>query len=321
MEIVAFNDEHAPAWDDLVEQAPMGTFLHTRRFLSYHGDRLRDASLVLTDGARLRAVLPAALDPGDPSRVVSHPGATYGGLVHDGRLNGERALGALRDVCAHYAERGLTALRYKPVPHIYQRSPSGDDVWALYELGAARVSCLLGCAIDLTARREPSSRRARSLATAGRSGLELSEDATHLAAYWSLLEERLVERFGAAPVHRLDEIEELRGRFPRAIRPVVALLDGEVVAGTVLFATATVVKTQYLAASEAGARVSALDAVIERCIESARDGGARWFDFGTSAGEGGRGLSDGLYRYKAEFGGGGFPNEAYELPTMRRNSS
>src|SRR4051812_28533721 len=140
MEVTAFTPDDAARWDELVARAPMATFLHTRRFLSYHGDRFEDASaLVLDEQGELAGVLPAAIDPEDRQRVVSHPGATFGGLVHDGRLSGDRAQDALAAVCAHYAGRDLKVLRYGPVPHIYHRSPSADDVWALAELGAQRV--------------------------------------------------------------------------------------------------------------------------------------------------------------------------------------
>jgi Acetyltransferase (GNAT) domain len=312
--IVQFTPERSDDWDDLVERAPMATFLHSRRFLSYHGDRFEDASVVLLDdGGRLRGALPAALDPSDPATVVSHPGATYGGLVHDGSVNGDRARDALAAVCTHYAERGLARLRYKPVPHVYHRSPSADDVWALSELGATRVGCDLSCAIDLDSRREPTARRRRSLDRAREEGVTVSDGPGTLAALWPVLADTLERRHGAQPVHTLDEIEELHARFPERILPLVALLGGDTVAGTVLFATHTTVHAQYLAATEAGAQASALDLVVEHAIELAGERGARWFDFGISPGPGRRGLLPGLYRYKVEFGGGGVIHEHYEL--------
>jgi hypothetical protein len=312
MEVVEFSDKHDEAWDELVAQAPMGTFLHTRRFLSYHGDRFSDASLLLTERDTVRAVLPAALDPADPSRVVSHPGATYGGLVHDGRLGGERALETLGAICDHYAGRGLAALRYRAVPRVYHRSPSDDDVWALSELGARRVDWQLSCAIDLAARRTPSTRRSRSLAKARARGVEVVESQESLAPLWAVLETTLKRRYGATPVHTLAEMELLRARFPDSIRPVTAVLDGAVVAGAVLFCTPAVVHTQYLATSPDGARVNALDAVVEHSIHAAAEAGARYFDFGISPGPNRRGLSPGLYRWKAEFGGGGVLHEHFE---------
>ena len=317
--VVQFTSDRSDAWDDLVERAPMATFLHSRRFLSYHGDRFEDASVVLVDDdGRLRAALPAALDPSNPTTVISHPGATYGGLIHDGSVNGDRALDALAAALEHYAEHRLDVLRYKPVPHIYHRSPSGDDVWALGELGAHRTGCDLSCAIDLVARRPPTERRERSLRRAREAGVVVNDDPALLAPLWPVVEEALERRHGVRPVHTLDEIDLLRSRFPDAIRPVAAQLEGSVIAGVVLFATAMVVHTQYIAASERGMDVSALDAVIEHSIELAAAADARYLDFGISPGEGRRGLLPGLYRWKAEFGGGGVIHEHYELRLDRQ---
>ena len=49
MRVVPFTPAHSDRWDEIAERAPMGTFLHTRRFLSYHGERFRDASVLVTD--------------------------------------------------------------------------------------------------------------------------------------------------------------------------------------------------------------------------------------------------------------------------------
>jgi hypothetical protein len=314
VQLAPFTPDDAERWDELVERAPMATFLHTRRFLSYHGDRMRDASLVFTDerGA-LRAVLPAALDAADPTRVVSHPGATFGGLVHDGRLDAEGIRDALDSACAAYAGRGLSAFGYKPVPHIYHRSPSADDLWALADLGAARTGCALSVAIDLDGRLEPRERRVRSRRKALAAGLEVATDAA-LADFWPVLESTLERRYSTRPVHGLDEIELLQGRFPDAIRLVAGQLDGELVTGVVLFLTERVAHVQYMASSESGMRIGALDAVLEGCIDLAADRRARYFDFGTSMEDRGAKLQSGLHRFKWEFGGGGVVHEHYELP-------
>ncbi len=314
MRVVRFTADQSERWDELVRAAPMGTFLHSRRFLSYHGERFSDASLLLSDDrGALRAVLPAALDPGDPERVVSHPGTTYGGLVHDGGLYADGVRAAVEAICSHYAAGGAKTLRYRPVPYIYHRSPSSDDLWALAALGASRVGCALSCAIDLGARRAPTTRRARSLKKALRAGVRVSDDPALMSAYWPVLEATLDRRHAAAPVHSLEEIELLRERFGAAIRLVTSLVEDKVVAGVVLFATRQAYHVQYMASSEEGMGVGALDAVVERCIELATQGGARYFDFGTSMQDRGSELQSGLHRFKAEFGGGGVVLESYDL--------
>src|SRR5690349_11144509 len=89
-----FEDVDADAWDRFVDESANGTFMHTRRFLSYHPpQRFHDHSLLFLDESqKLRAVFTAAevLDKG--RRILkSHPGATYGGLVVDGSLSSSLA--------------------------------------------------------------------------------------------------------------------------------------------------------------------------------------------------------------------------------------
>jgi hypothetical protein len=317
MRLIPFTTDRSERWDRLVDAAPMGTFLHSRRFLSYHGERFLDVSLLVGDESDVpRAAFPAAVDGDDPRRVVSHPGATYGGLVHEG-LYAPEVRDMVRGLCVHYAERGFEVLRYKPVPYIFHLSPSADDVWALGALGARKVRSGLSCTIDVAARRPPTTRRVRSLKKARRAGVEVSDDPAHFTAFWPLLESVLERRYGKAPVHTLDEIELLRERFPTAIRLVTGHIAGEAVAGVVLFATERVFHVQYMASDQAGMRASALDAVVERCIETAIEAGARYFDFGTSMREDGDDLEPGLQRFKAEFGGGGVLFEWYDLDLRR----
>src|SRR5262249_20653892 len=123
----------AEAWDRFVATTWNGTFMHTRRFLAYHGPRFVDASVPVPDrDGALAPVLPAAVDPGDSERVASHPGTTYAGLAYGPELRGERMLEALTLIREHYRDRGFAAVRYRTVPFIYHRVPAADDVYALF---------------------------------------------------------------------------------------------------------------------------------------------------------------------------------------------
>lgn len=314
MEVVAYTDGDAGEWDALAGGAPMATFLHTRRFLGYHGDRFADASLLIKQDGRLVGLFPAAVDPADGGSVLSHPGITYGGVVHAGALRGEAMLAALTGISDFYRARGFGRLRYKVVPHIYHRRPSADDLYALSRLGAVRYRCDLSCAVDLLNRPAESSRRRRSLKKAQRSGVEVREGAAFAARLWEILEDNLGRKYGSKPVHSLGEITHLYSLFPSEIRFVVAALGDRVVAGVVLFSSATVTHAQYIASSVEGYEVCALDAVFHHCVGEAGRRGARFFDFGTSNEREGRHLNASLYQFKAEFGGGGVAHEFYELP-------
>jgi hypothetical protein len=320
--VAAYEAPAAAEWDELVAAAPMGTLLHTRIFLGYHGDRFEDASVVIGDGeGRLLGVLPAAVDPDDPARVASHPGATFGGIVHDGSLVGTAMIESLSSVCDHYRARGFERLGYAPVPSIYHRRPSADDLYALFRRDAVRMRCDLACAVDLEAGAQLSSRRRRGLSKARREGVEVSEGSELIGELWPVVEANLAERYSARPLHSEAEMRMLANRFPEAIVAVLARHGSEAVAGVVLFESPQVSHAQYIGSTAPGNAVGALDAVFEHCLSRAAARGARFFDFGTSNREGGRVLNNGLYRFKAQFGGGGVAYEHYELDLRNESYS
>ena len=314
MEVLSYAPGAAAAWDEFVARAPMATLLHTRRYLSYHGQRFSDVSVLLVDEReRVIAVFPAALDPDDDKCVISHPGVTYGGIVHDGGLRGERMIEALEILRDHYTQQGSTRLRYKAVPYIYQQTPASDDLYALFRLGARRYRCDISSTIDLAARSAASERRRRGLKKALKAGIEIKQGAEFIAPLWSVLEDNLARKHSRKPVHTAEEIAQLHALFPAEIEFVVAMLDGKVEAGVVLFVSPRVVHSQYIASSSTGYELCALDAVLEHCITQAQARPARYFDFGNSNEDEGRHLNEGLFNFKREFGAGSVVYEFYEL--------
>lgn len=292
----------------------MATFLHTRAFLDYHGDRFVDASVMLrNETGTLQGVMPAAVVPGEPWSVASHPGATFGGIIHADSLPGPAMVQALGAIAAHYRERGFDRLRYAPVPFIYHQKPSADDLYALFRAGASRTQSDLSCAVDLETGARLSSRRRRGLAKAHREGVEVIEGHGLIGELWPVVEANLARRHSARPVHSEAEVRQLIRRLPDEINVVIARHFGEPVAGVLLFDSPRVSHTQYIASLDAGNKIGALDAAFEHCLERAAARGARFFDFGTSNREAGRVLNDGLYGFKAQFGGGGVAYERYEL--------
>jgi hypothetical protein len=292
----------------------MGTFLHTRRFLFYHGERFVDVSVVIENGENdIISVFPAAEDPADKTCVVSHPGITYGGMVHDGRLHGQIMIDAIELLMSHYRNQGYGRVKYKAVPYIYHQRPSSDDLYAIFRLGGARYRCDLSAAIDLSSPWNRNEQRQRGLKKAIKSNVIIKADSNYIQPFWKILRSNLETKYSVSPVHAENEMEYLASSFPANIQVVVALKGDRIVAGTVLFRTPTTDHVQYIGSSEEGKELNALDAVFEYCISQAKGSGKRYFDFGISTEDGGKVLNEGLYRFKQGFGARGIIYDFYEL--------
>ncbi len=313
LDIRRFTAADSVGWDMFCEQCLQGTMLHSRKFLSYHENRFCDQSLIVSRNKEMVGLLPAAVNPHDPSQLVSHPGSTFGGILHRGGLRGETMIEALNLIQHYYLEIGYQSLIYKVTPSFYHRSPAQDDLYALYRLGASKIRCDLSSTIDLTNRLPLIKGRRWGIKKAEKTGVKIVEGRQYLSYFWEILTDNLADKHGASPVHTLKEIQVLAEQFSEEILCVCAELDGSVVAGTVLFVTNQTIHTQYLSSNEMGRDASALDAVIEYCISMGNSAGKRWFDFGISNENNGLVLNDSLYKYKNGFGGGGYTHEFYKL--------
>jgi len=311
----AFTD--AGAWDAFCDKCLQATLLHTQRFLSYHGDKFEDKSLIIEQDGKWLGLFPAALSPVNAKIVVSHPGVTYGGIVHQGNLRGVLMIDTLRAIIQHYASLQLNTLIYKVVPFFYHQVPLQDDSYALFRVGASRTRCDISSTIDLQHRLPVSERRRRGLKNASKAGVSVVAGNSNLEALWSVLHDNLQRKHGVAPVHSLAEIELLAQKFPDHIQCICGVVNGKVEAGILVFVTPTAHHAQYIAASKIGYDAAALDAVFEFSILNAKEKHARWFSFGISTEDSGLILNDGLYRFKTEFGAGSAIHEFFIINLVK----
>ncbi len=304
----------ADSWDDLVARSVNGTMLHTRSFLSYHGDRFRDRSLLVRNPRGWPiGVFPAAEDPADPAMVISHPGLTYGGLVHDGSLTGAAMMRAVAEIAAEYRALGFSRLRYKALPVIYQSAPAADDEHALFRLGASRYRSDLAAVINLSHRGRVASSRRQRRKRAEAAGVRTENGWDDIAAYWQVLEMNLAHRHDASPTHSLAEIEYLHDRFPKEFVLVTAKIGDTLVGGNLFSIEGPVMQVRYTATTDQGRAASVTDLVVEHGIALADAMGCRYFSFGTSTLDEGRQLNEPQYDFKISFGAGGVTHEYYEL--------
>lgn len=310
-----YSIELQNAWDEfLCNHAWNGTFLHTRRFLSYHGDRFEDVSLLVNNAdGKTVAVFPAAIHPVARNTVVSHPGATFGGLVVGGQCRGESCIRALGEIADYYRKAGFSRLLYKVTPQIYHDIPLQDDLYAMFRLGFRRVRCDISATIVASKRPPLTKGRKYEISKARKCGTKIVEGAEYLKDIYSLIEANLWQAHHVKPVHDIAELMMLYSRFPKNVRFLAAELDTEVVAGLVMFNSRNVAHTQYIASNVRGRETGALDLLIEHSINASFSSGYRYFDFGISNEQDGQILNNGLYRYKRSFGAGSVVHEFYEL--------
>ena len=324
--ICRYTQNKQTEWDDFVKVSKNGTFLFLRAYMDYHSDRFHDHSLMYyNEKNKLIAVLPAniktasTLTPklstlnsqpstlnSQPSTLHSHQGLTYGGFVLSPEIHISEVGELFRLTISYLKENGICEWNYKQIPYIYHLIPSQEEDYWLWRYNATQKACNMMTVIDFrSAINDISSSRKRTYFNKlNRQGYTVIFDAD-IRDFWPILEDNLMERFSSHPVHSLSEIELLKQRFPdNIVCCTVKNPDGITIAGTLLFITQQVVRTQYISASHEGKRSNALDYLMLTLIRHyGNNPQYRYFEFGTSMAEDGINLNEGLILQKEGFGG------------------
>ena len=302
-------------WDDFVDFSRNGTFLFKRGFMDYHSDRFEDCSLLFINKGKVLGCFPSNIDQ-STGVVYSHQGLTYGGLILSKSVRSEEIIEMFSMLKSYYKKTfSSSKLIYKKVPYIYNSYPSDEDLYAIFLSGGRLTSRSLSSTIDLYSPLKFSELRRRCIHKGELSNIKVVEvhDHTSYLSYWQLLSSCLEKNHGVTPVHSVDEMILLSERFPDNISLLLSKsVDGEIFAGSWLFKCGQVVHTQYLASSDRGKELGALDYLINEFI-SHYCNGFRYLDFGISTEDGGKLLNNGLIFQKEGFGGRGVCYDTYEI--------
>jgi len=306
--VVQYRAEYKRLWDEFVAQSKNGVFLFRRDYIEYHADRFEDYSLLFFVDEKLVALLPANVK-GDS--VTSHGGLTFGGVVTDSRMRAGLMLEIFDALREHLNTSGKPRLIYKAIPHIYHSVPAEEDLYALFRHQGRLIRRDLSATISqrervaLTKGRKWSLKQSRAHALAVRR----SDD---FQTFMAIEAEVLKARYNLCPVHTGDEIAMLADRFPDNIKLFAAFKEATMLAGVVIYESRNVAHAQYIAATDDGKQMAALDCILNFLInEEYAD--KPYFDFGVSTEQGGCYLNAGLAEHKESFGARAVVYDFYEL--------
>lgn len=320
MNIVQYTNVQAAEWDAFVRESKNGTFLLERSFMDYHSDRFTDCSLMVYEDDVLVGLFPANWEE-TGRRVWSHQGLTYGGLILNEEATQRQVMEMMQGILLWYLDY-LQARRmvYKPIPYIYSTCAASEDLYALFRAGGQLKCRGVSSAVAMTNPLKMRKLRVRGAKKAIDNGLYIDKmtenDRATLHEYWEILTYVLATYHHVAPVHTEDEMALLMSRFPQQIKLFLVRRERKVVAGSVVFITSRVAHFQYIAASEEGKELGALDLLFRHLINE-RFKQMAWVDFGISTEHGGTYLNDGLIFQKEGFGARSVCYDTYELELDR----
>lgn len=304
-----YRPEDEGEWNNFVRASKAPLFFFERSYLEYHADRFIDGSVVIRDGRNIIGLMPASRHG---SQLISHGGLTFGGILVDARARSTVSAQVLEVILEFLSSVGIESIRYKAIPWFFRTGIGEEDLY--YLLTRAKGTLIrrdMSSIIDLSERLKLSKGRKALLSKARQAGLSV-EESQDWKGFHALLVD-VLSKHEVRPVHTVEELHYLWQRHPDNIKLRVIRYDEEIMAATVLFDFGHIVHTQYLAASEKGKTVGALDFLIENCIAASSK--ARYFSFGISTESEGRVLNEGLLSQKESFGARSANIDTYEVKT------
>ena len=308
--IERYHDSLRDVWDDFVERSKNGTFMLTRKFIGYHGERFKDASLLVFKKEKLIAVFPAN---NSEQTIYSHQGLSYGGLVLPKQIKLIDVLTVFGEILKYYNQKGFLNLIIKQTPALYHLQPSEEIQYALFvtqaELYRRDAAICLRPSFF-----KPNENRRRKIKSANSHDFQIRET-NNMEPFWNeVLIPNLQISHGGIPVHSLQEIQYLKDTFPEHVKQYDIYEGDKILGGTTLFNTKKTSLAQYISATPYGKSTDALSALFAYIIKE-KCNSFDYFSFGHSNEDNGRVLNQTLSYWKESFGGSTLTHDFYKVNT------
>ena len=311
-----YKPEFKNQWDKFVATSKNATFLFQRDFMDYHQDRFEDYSLMIYKANKLLALLPANKIN---NQIYSHQGLSYGGLILNRIAKFEQVLEVFKILLKYLYNEGFINLELKLLPKIYHKLPSDEMDYLVFKTNAKIIRRDVSAVIDmLHPLKISSSNRKRNLKKAKANHIEVKESCQLDAFFNQILIPNLLEHYETLPVHSVEEITELKTKFPDNVRQFNAYYQNEIIAGVTIFETEQVAHAQYISTLDSKKEFAGLDAIFDVLIHTVFKN-KRYFSFGISNENQGQQINRGLLKWKESFGARVISHDFYSIKTENYN--
>lgn len=299
----------------ILDQNTNGEFINTISFLDYHHEKwFKDDSIIIRDSGskNIKGVMVACVLPDAKDKIISHAGTTFSGPIINYTDSFEMTSKCIEMMFDYYEEKYKTIeLRIPPV--FFGAQPFGIIDFMLLNRGFQYRMKGLSNIIDLSHVNNEedvfsmfNGKRRNQVKKVCRSEKFIFQENDEISAdVWEQMNNNLNRKFGVSATHSIEDIRDLKSRFPNNIKAYyVNTNNGEYGAFCLAFKFKNVFHTQYLDTNyEYTGQYPNLYLIKELILLSINEG-YNYFSFGASTENNGEYMNEGLYSYKAGYGGG-----------------
>ncbi len=298
----------------IMNQNTNGEFINSLNYLSYHGKRFKDDSIVVRDkGSHIvKGVFLAAIDTEDSTAIISHPGTTFAGLIYNIRDSYQMVSHVVEMILGYYETR-YRYINIRTTPSFYSKQATGLLDYILirsgYNYGITALANMIrieNIESEVQLWEIYETKRRNQVRKALKNNMFIFTKVSSINPdIWKRMNDNLHERHSVCSTHTFEEIYALQAKMPEFIEPYeVRHINGEYAAFGLVYKFKNVFHTQYLDMNYKYAVEYPNIFLIHHLIVEACKEKFPVFSFGTTTERAGEYLNEGLWAYKSGYGGG-----------------
>lgn len=300
MHIIPYSIGYRETWDEFLASTRNGSFLLSRSFLDYHADVMHDCSLlVYAEDAMVNdtesvlglegliALFPACWNA-EEKTVSTHQSLHYSGLLVNSDAKLQDVLQITQAIFSYYANYlQAEKMIYAPLPHIYNDTPNGDELFSLFQAGAKLTRRRISMVVPLQDKHRLPTMKNIIARKAVNSGMYiarmLQDNIEEQQQYVALLQDPtcLLSLDSFSRVLTNEVVHDVIGRYNKFIRFFLVKNDEGVQAGCMVLVSDCVAYIQQMVCTPYGMQHGAVELLLKHLIDD-KFGGVKYLDMGSS---------------------------------------
>lgn len=320
IKVSKYDQKDQELWDNFVQNSINGTIFHEQRFISYHGNKFEDCSLLIHNNSELIAVFPAAIINKNGKTILkSHPGTSYGGLVFNATIQLKIVFDIINEIEIFAKNNEFDAIEFRHSPNIFRKTPLDQLDFALTSKAYNKIDEELSTCYELSRYKDLEisdaiklfknsgrSKARKNINKAFRDGLTFRElDKSEYGLFHNILINNL-KKHNAKPVHSLKDINTLKELYPERVRIFGVFKDSELAAAYLIFNVNSIGNHIFYGSIDYNYQVYRPTSFgLFMLIKTFADEGDKFLNMGISTEDGGKVINWDLFAFKESFNGTG----------------
>ncbi len=241
IEVKLLKDEELVQWDKFVEDSENGTIFHLQKFLRYHPkNRFKNYNLMFRMNNKIIGVLPGTENEKNGRTFISHPGASFSGIVIKNKMSIKQIFALIKSLINHLKENNFSKVIINQAPLPFMNKLYENIDFSYYSNGFKIIKKEISSIIfldykskeDLLNSLKPPTKR--SVKKAIKYGV-INKETKKVEAFYKILKENLNSVYKVEPTHSLSELKKLLKLFPERIKLFGTFFKDKLVGGVVVF--------------------------------------------------------------------------------------